>query len=63
MLKLFYGDATVTLKTVYKWLEWFRNGCESVDDVEISGRSSNIKNLKEFWNNKRNNSMKRAIDY
>jgi hypothetical protein len=21
MLKLFYGDATVTLKTVYKWLE------------------------------------------
>ena len=32
MLKLVYGDAAVTMKTVYKWLERFRNGCESVED-------------------------------
>ena len=28
MLKLAFGDAAVTLKTVYKWFERFRNGCE-----------------------------------
>jgi hypothetical protein len=30
MLKLVYG--AVTMKTVYKWLEQFCNGCESVED-------------------------------
>jgi len=30
MLKLVYGDAAVTMKTVYKWFERFHNGCESV---------------------------------
>jgi len=29
MLKLVYGDAAVIMKTVYKWFERFRNGCES----------------------------------
>jgi len=43
MLKLVYGDAAVTLKTVYKWFELFRNGCESVEDEEISGRPSTSK--------------------
>ena len=28
MLKLVYGIAAVTMKTVYKWFERFRNGCE-----------------------------------
>ena len=37
ILKLVYGDAAVTMKTVYKWFERFRNGCESVED-ESSGR-------------------------
>jgi len=32
MLKLFYGDVAVTLKTVYKWFERFRNGCELAED-------------------------------
>jgi len=40
MLKLVYGDAAVTKKTVYKWFERFRNGCESVEDEERSGRLS-----------------------
>ena len=40
MLKLVYGDAAVTMKTVYKWFERFRNGCESVEDQERSGRPS-----------------------
>ena len=31
MFKLDYGDAAVTMKTVYKWFERFRNGCESVE--------------------------------
>jgi hypothetical protein len=30
MLKLVYGDAAGTMKTVYKWFECFRNGCELV---------------------------------
>ena len=37
MLKLVYGDAAVTMKTVYKWFERFRNGCELVEDEEQSG--------------------------
>ena len=40
MLKLVYGDAAVTMKTVYKLFEPFRNGCESVEDEERSGRPS-----------------------
>jgi len=39
MLKLVYGDAAVTIKTVYKWFERFCNGCESVED-ERSGHPS-----------------------
>ena len=37
MLTLVYGDAAVTMKTVYKWFERFRNGCESVEGEERSG--------------------------
>ena len=43
MLKLVYGDAAVTIKTAYKWFEWFRNGCESVKDEERSGHPSTSK--------------------
>jgi len=43
MLKLVYGDAAVTMKTVYKWFERFRNGFESVEDEERSGRPSTSK--------------------
>jgi len=39
MLRLVYCDAAVTMKTVYKWFERFRNGCESVEDEERSGRT------------------------
>jgi len=37
MLKLVYGDAAVTMKTVYKWFKQFCNSCESVEDEERSG--------------------------
>jgi len=37
MLKLAYGDAGVTMKTVYTWFERFRNGFESVEYEERSG--------------------------
>ena len=43
MLKLIYGDAAVTMKTVYRWFERFRNGCESAEDEETSGRPSTSK--------------------
>ena len=43
MLKLVYGDAAVTMKMVYKWFEWFCNGCELVEDEERSGRPSTSK--------------------
>ena len=42
IIKLVYGDAAVSLKTVYMWFERFRNGCESVEDEESSGRHFNI---------------------
>ena len=45
MLKLVYGDAAVTMKTVYKWFERFRNGCESAEDEERSGRLSTSKSI------------------
>ena len=41
MLKLVYGDAAVTMKTVYKWFERFRNGCESVENEERLGHFNN----------------------
>jgi len=40
MLKLVYVEAAVTMKTVYKRFERFRNGCESVEDEERSGPPS-----------------------
>jgi transposase len=43
MLKLVYGDAALTMKTVYKWFERFRNGCELVEDEERLGRPSTSK--------------------
>jgi len=43
MLKLVYGNTAVTIKSVYKWFERFRNGYESVEDEERSGRPSTSK--------------------
>ena len=43
MLKLVYGNAAVTTKTVYKWFERFCNGCELVEDEERSGSPSTSK--------------------
>jgi len=43
MLKLVYHYAAVTTKTVYKWFERFRNGCELVEDEERLGRPSTPK--------------------
>jgi len=43
MLKLVYGDAAVTTKTVYRWFERFRNGFESVEGEGRSGRPSTSK--------------------
>jgi len=43
MLKLVYGDAAVTMKTVCTWLERCRNGCESDEEEERSERPSTSK--------------------
>jgi len=43
MFKLVYGDAAVTMKTVYKWFKRFHNGFESGEDEERSGHPSTSK--------------------
>jgi len=43
VLKLVYGDPAVTMKTVYKWFERLRKGCESVEGEKSSGRPSTAK--------------------
>ena len=43
MLKLVYGNTAVTMKSVYKWSERFRNRYESVEDEERSERPSTSK--------------------
>jgi len=43
MLKLVYGDAAMTMKTVHKWFERFRNSCELLEDEERSGSPSTPK--------------------
>jgi len=63
ILKLVYGDAAVTTKTVYKWFERFRNGCESVEDGGEIGTSFNIIHPRECSKSKRNDSVKQANDY
>jgi len=63
MLKLIYGDAAVTMKTVYKWFEGFCNGCESVARQEEIRMSFNIKNPRECSKSKRNDSIKQVTDY
>jgi hypothetical protein len=63
MLKSVYGDAAVTVKTVYKRFERFGNGCESVEGEERLGRPSASKTRRECRKGKRNDSIKQAIDY
>ena len=59
MLKLVYGNAAVTMKTVYNWFERFRNGCELVEDEERSGRpltsktQENVERVSEMTRSKR----------
>jgi len=59
MLKLVYGDAAVTKKTVCKWSERFHNGCELVEDEERSGHPStsktqeNVERVSEMIQSKR----------
>lgn len=50
MLKSVYGDNVVTLKTVYKWYERFKNGHESVEDEQRSGRPSTSKTHENVQN-------------
>jgi transposase len=40
MLELVYDDAAVTMKTVYRCFERFRNRFESFEDEERSGHPS-----------------------
>ena len=63
MLKLVYGDAAVTMKTVYKWFERFRNGCELVEDEGRSGRHSTSKTQENVERVSEMIQSKQAIDY
>ena len=68
MLKLVYGDAAVTMKTIYKWLERFRKGCESVEDQEKSGRPStskaqeNVERVSEMFRSNRRFSIREIAE-
>jgi transposase len=40
MLEMVYGESAMKRKTVYKWVDRFKEGTESVDDDARAGRSS-----------------------
>ena len=68
ILKLVYGDAAVTMKTVQKWFEQFRNCCESVEDEESSGGPStsktqeNVEKVSKMIRSKRRLTIKEISD-
>jgi len=68
MLKLVYGDAAVTMKTVYKWFERFRNGCEWVEDEERSERPStsktqeNVERVSEMIRSNRRLTIRKIVE-
>jgi len=40
MLEMVYGESAMKRRTVYKWVDWFKEGVESVDDDAGEGRPS-----------------------
>ncbi|XP_031639698.1 protein GVQW3-like [Contarinia nasturtii] len=51
MLKKAFGDETLSGRNVYKWHKQFKEGRESVEDEERSGRpstSTNVKHVKQI---------------
>ncbi|CAI6359366.1 unnamed protein product [Macrosiphum euphorbiae] len=43
-LKTVFGDEALKKTAVYDWFKWFKNGQESLEDEERSGRPSTSKN-------------------
>ena len=68
MLKLVYGDAAVTMKTVNRWFERFGNGCESVGDEGRSGCPSasnpqdNVERVSEMIRSNRRLTIRRISE-
>ena len=68
MLKLVYGDAAVTMKTVNRRFERFGNGCESVGDEGRSGRPSastpqdNVERVSEMIRSNRRLTIRRISE-
>ena len=66
--KFVCGDAAVTMKTVQKWFEQFRNCCESVEDEERSGGPStsqtqeNVERVSKMIRSKRRLTIKEISD-
>ena len=54
-LKRVYGDHAVTLKSVYEWFRRFREGRETVEDANRTGRPTttptpeNVDNVKNLF--------------
>ena len=44
MLKEVYEDDSVTLKCVYEWFKRFREGHDSLEDADRSGRPATVRN-------------------
>jgi hypothetical protein len=40
MLETVYGESAMKHRTVYKWVDWFKEGQESIDDDAREGRPS-----------------------
>ena len=68
MLKLVYGDAAVTMKTVNRRFGRFGNGCESVGDEGRSGRPSasnpqdNVERVSEMIRSNRRLTIRRISE-
>jgi len=66
MLKVVYGDAAVTMKTVYKWFERFCIGCKSVKDERLGHPSTsktqeNVDRVREMIRSNRRLTIREII--
>jgi transposase len=50
MLQTVYGDEALSRTSVFEWFKRFKDGCEDLQDVPRSGRSSTSRNADTIAN-------------